>query len=529
MSRSANRGSTPGKVTAWNTYVASCSLQQPHELPEKGLQASRSPSPAGVAATSPVVSLGRNFLAAGTVPFTHTFEVPQGIAGSKAMVRSSSSSLGSTNAGTGLAAARTLISRRSFGTLLSPECQAAVPVPWPPGPEGTGTSATRAPRPRTRRMRCQPSAADLKDAAAPVEAPAEAALVEAQPELQPEDPAAACPDQPSGLTPASLKHLRRQRDSLATERERLLAEIARLQALAREQQAELEAEARRREELQRQLREAQEPGRREADAEAAAQAIRAPLEEALHSREIEITELRRALEDEQRSSKEARKAAEAAEAAERAGEERLQAELERAAKNVAELEELVEGLREQQLALQKENQRLTQDSDDWQKRAKEAEEARESAVQLHDRYKRDMEKLRPELVTSTIRSKIELHICVPRVALEYPDAPPVIVDMANGLSREHMRKFLQNKVFPQFDPLWMCLDGADRAPDGTNKKAYTARILELLTDRLKEFVDEFRSKMDGSPGMITPEDDSCLKGPRGSGGPGRGGRRPSQS
>eukprot|EP00415_Alexandrium_ostenfeldii_P001309 UN1309 len=147
----------------------------------------------------------------------------------------------------------------------------------------------------------------------------------------------------------------------------------------------------------------------------------------------------------------------------------------------------------------------------------------ESASQVHDRFKRDMDRLRADIVTKAIRSKIELHICVPRVALEYPEAPPVTIDMAEGLSREHVRRFLQSKVFPQFDPLWMCLDGVDRAPDGTNKKAYTARILELLTDRLKEFVDEFRCKME-EPGMVIPEDDPCATGPHG-GSLGRGKRQ----
>jgi len=282
----------------------------------------------------------------------------------------------------------------------------------------------------------------------------------------------------------------------------------------KEQQADLEAEARRREELQREAREvgaaAQpvcEPPRQQQDLETASEAeisrLRQALEESLRSCESEVSQLRLALEDKQRGCSEA------------------QADLATAVERADELEELVRALKQERAALREERQRLLQERDDWQRQAAEAEEATRSASEVHRRYKQDMERLRPDLVTNAIRSKIELHICVPRVALECPDSPPVIVDMTSGLSREHVRKFLQNKVFPHFDPLWTCLDGVDRAPDGTNKKAYTSRILEILTDRLKAFVDEFRCNEDNRPDKPGAEVEARMKGPRSNGGSSR--------
>lgn len=512
MSRGGGRSSTPSKVVVGGGFGASWpAIQQAQELPDRNAQAGGSPGPATLGATSPVISLGRNFLAA-TIPFSHAFEGSPGPSGSKTLVRSSTAIGSSPNVGTGLAAARALHNRRSLGSLLT-ECQATVPSPWPPGTEAAG--ATRAQRPRTRRLERQP-VPEVRDVSTPLAEPTVEAG-ETQAEAQPQEQCPSTPDHPTGLTPASLKHLRRQRDSLASERERLLAEIARLQALARDQQAELEAEIRLREELQRQVQEAHELASQQVDIGA----ITAPLEESVRSREAEIAQLQQALEDERR------KLEDACAAAAQAGEEseRARADLGPIEERVEELEELVAHLRQDKQSLQREHDLRAQERDDWRRKAQEAEEAMESASQAHARFKEDMEKLRPDLVTKAIRSKIELHICVPRVALEYPDSPPVIVDMASGLSREHVRKFLQNKVFPQFDPLWMCLDGVDRAPDGTNKKAYTSRILELLTDRLKEFVDEFRCKMEADSGMTGPEEESYVAAPRS--GSGRG-RRPLQ-
>jgi len=449
--------------------------------------------------------------------------------------RASMSSLGggSNHAGAGLAAARSLGIRRSLGSLPPSEGQAPASSHWA---SADTPSAPRIPRPKTRRVglaAAAPAAAPPPppEALAPalearhaegcrrvVEAAAES-LSLAPAELQQEDPNALIQEFPSGLTVASLKHLKRQRDALASERERLLAEIARLQALIRDQQAEREADERQREALQREAQEARDPAEARSASQAELAAATAPLEERLRDRGAEIAQLRRALEEERQGIRMA------CEVAERAGEARARAEMAPLAERAGELEEMVQCLRQEKLALQAEHQRLTEDCDAWRQKAEEAEAAVQSASQTHNHYKREMEKLRPDLVTNAIRSKIELHICVPRVALEYPDAPPMIVDMANGLSREHVRKFLQNKVFPQFDPLWMCLDGVDRAPDGTNKKAYSARILELLTDRLKEFVDEFRGKMEERCDVPIVDDDLCVKGPPGSGGNGGGAGR----
>merc|ERR1719277_2853884 len=65
-----------------------------------------------------------------------------------------------------------------------------------------------------------------------------------------------------------------------------------------------------------------------------------------------------------------------------------------------------------------------------------------------------------------------------------------MVSTAIGLSKAKILKFLDSMLFPHFEPLWVCLDGVDMAPDGTNKKRYSSKMLERLTDSIKDFIEK---------------------------------------
>lgn len=300
----------------------------------------------------------------------------------------------------------------------------------------------------------------------------------------------------SGLTPASLKHLRRQAERLAEERDRLNAEVASLQALLRSEQGRVsslqsslsEAEAREtalRQEVDasREREEAQERRARELAARSAA------LEESLSQREAERAALAKALEDQRELTKEVCLAADRqrpppTEPHEdlRPENERLRAEIEALRRAMAE----VSGAAEKAMLM--------------------------SAIQM-DR----VNKIRDGALSDAITGRIQLSVSVPRVTLAYNNAPPLHVDLATYLSQDKIRSILDRDVFPHFEQLWSRVDEIDQAPDGTSKKVYCTRMLDTLSQSIQGFVmkaqsaESAKGEADGPPGLEDGKADLRVK------------------
>lgn len=315
----------------------------------------------------------------------------------------------------------------------------------------------------------------------------------------PSRPSTPASEEPCGLTQASLKHLRRRCDGLTDEKEKLVAEIHRLESLLKQQReciAEMEADAKAsRKEVVAAIPVAQNIDESEAWAakEVDFKARLARLEEerdlldkTLSRRESEIDRLRRELEEQLQLATEQRETVQRT--------TQLEAH---ASSRTAELMGRVQALEKQLDQLQSENGALEGQVGDLshqvarsQKEASESAARAENAKKDHEDFKQKAEQLRTGIVGSAIQSKLELHISVPHVVLTYNNAPPLRVSTAVGLSKAKIGNFLENMLFPYFEPLWVCLDGLDVAPDGTNKKRYSTRMLERLTDSIKDFVEK---------------------------------------
>lgn len=323
---------------------------------------------------------------------------------------------------------------------------------------------------------------------------------EAAPSTPPEDShesGNAC----SGLTPASLKHLRRQNAKLTEEKDRLLAQLAEAQALLRELrdriaalEEQLRESALREEKLQDEVTEAR--SREEAERKRAEEAERlnTRLEESLAAKESEVARLRQALEDQLLLTREVCEAAERS-----SGEARAAAE---SAEEIARLNEQVKKLTQERDALQKDRERQDREHAELQQRTGMAMAAAEKAMSMHAVHLQRVEQLRVAKLAEAIQHKVELHISVPRVTLSYNNAPPLQVSAASALGDNRIKEFLDTEVFSHFEPLWVTLDALDQAPDGTTKKAYSTRMLERLTDAVKGFV--VKSQKSDTEGGLKP-------------------------
>jgi len=296
-------------------------------------------------------------------------------------------------------------------------------------------------------------------------------------------------DSPCGLTPASLKHLRRQNTKLTDERARLQGELAGCQVQVKEQRERanaLEVEVQegevRQERLRQEVREAEEREEVQRSRVSELEGVNARLEESLAGKEAEVARLRQALEEQLQLTKDVCEAAERSNSEARAAAE--------AAAQIARLEEQVRELRAERDALEKERQRQEAEKEDYMRRAAMAMEAAEKAMAIHAMHLQRAEQLRVAKLAEAIQHKVELHISVPRVTLSYNNAPPLLISAAAGLGEARIKDFLNNEVFNHFEPLWVSLDAADQAPDGTSKKAYSTRMLERLTDAVKGFVEK---------------------------------------
>lgn len=374
---------------------------------------------------------------------------------------------------------RTSVALRRAGSLLSSEQPGTPPTGAAPAVAGFGGSSPQA------FSASVSSTAGGHDAAIS----SKSGLVsggagEAAPGTPPEENATQ-----SGLTPASLKHLRRQNTKLSEENQRLSAELEGSQVLIKELRdriAELEELLReskvREEKLQEELREAGEREERERTRADEAERRNTCLEESLAAKEAEMARLRKALDDQLLLTKEV------CEAAERStGEARAAAD---SAEEIARLRGKVEHLTRENDELGKEREQREREIAESQQRAAMAMAAAEKVMAMHATHLQRIEQLRVVKLSEAIQHKVELHISVPRVTLSYNNAPPLEVSVASALGENQISEFLNNEVFQHFEPLWVTLDALDQAPDGTSKKAYSTRMLERLTQAVKGFVEK---------------------------------------
>mmetsp|Transcript_90230 Transcript_90230/g.254585 ORF Transcript_90230/g.254585 Transcript_90230/m.254585 type:complete len:178 (+) Transcript_90230:980-1513(+) len=158
------------------------------------------------------------------------------------------------------------------------------------------------------------------------------------------------------------------------------------------------------------------------------------------------------------------------------------------------LEDLVDKLR-------RKGQELTYERDELQRTAIEASKERKALVKERDEWQkkaseqrapteRRSEKECTRLLADAIQSKLEFHICLPQVTLTYNDAPPLKVSTTSALTHKRVREFVNDMVLPCYEPLWLCFDAIDYAPDGSTATAYSERVLDLLTDAVTKFVEK---------------------------------------
>ncbi|CAJ1444441.1 unnamed protein product [Effrenium voratum] len=158
-----------------------------------------------------------------------------------------------------------------------------------------------------------------------------------------------------------------------------------------------------------------------------------------------------------------------------------------AAKQQAELQELVRRLKEENQRLIAEQRQQAQQAEEMKRNVSVAVAAAEKAMQMYQHHSSQLEMLRAAKLAEAINQKVELHIAVPKVTLTYNNAPPLLISVASGLEGR-LQSFLDKEVFPHFEPLWVRLDGLDSAPDGSSKKQYASRMLDRLTQAVKAFL-----------------------------------------
>ncbi|CAE7748650.1 unnamed protein product [Symbiodinium sp. CCMP2456] len=235
-------------------------------------------------------------------------------------------------------------------------------------------------------------------------------------------------EEPCGLTPASLKHLRRQRDALNEEKNRLQAELQESTKQLKELKpqvaslsTQLEEAIASRAELETQV----ESNRQRAER---SEELSAKLEAVVAEKEAEIERLRKGLADQQKLTQEV------CEAADRRDQQANE-------QNAAQVRDLQETIRK----LKMENQQLLQEQQLQAKRQEEmahsvavAMAAAEKAMAMHAQHTSQLETLRTAKLAEAINSKVELHIAVPKVTLSQPGMA-LQWDLAFGLQFTSLR------------------------------------------------------------------------------------------
>eukprot|EP00435_Cladocopium_sp_Y103_P040852 s2934_g11.t1 len=295
-------------------------------------------------------------------------------------------------------------------------------------------------------------------------------------------------EEPCGLTPASLKHLKRQRDVLSEEKARLQSEFIEVVKQLKELKQQLP-------QLKQQLEDAVEEKQRLeiklADVEKRAEEAEKKnqeLEVIVLQRDAEIERLKKALAEQRQLTEEL------CQAAARKNEE-MEKEKQ---KDLQELRDMLERVKAENQQLRREQLVQAQQHEEMKRNVVVAMAAAEKAMQMHQQHSTQLEVLRAAKLAEAINQKVELHIAVPKVTLTYNNAPPLLISVAAALGEDRLHNFLDKEVFPHFDPLWVRLDGLDHAPDGSSKKAYSSRMLDRLTQAVKTFLARSQGESEGT-------------------------------
>eukprot|EP00927_Polykrikos_kofoidii_P022518 TRINITY_DN20990_c0_g1_i1.p1 TRINITY_DN20990_c0_g1~~TRINITY_DN20990_c0_g1_i1.p1 ORF type:complete len:505 (+),score=92.66 TRINITY_DN20990_c0_g1_i1:42-1556(+) len=320
---------------------------------------------------------------------------------------------------------------------------------------------------------------------------------------------------PCGVTPASVKHLRRQCGKLEEAKAKLQEESVVLTAQCKEQKARvsvLQEEVSQFDEklaaVRKEVEEAQANEERQRCLADRLDKQNQRLEELLAGKEHEIARLKQALEDQRLLTKEV---CEAADQRPRNSGAQASEHEELASRLKCENEELQQKLKAQQA--QEQILRGT---------VCKAMAAADTAMQMHAGHVRQIEMLRASKLADAIHEKVELHIAVPKTTLCFSQSSPISISVGESLQGgSRIYDFLQREVFPHFDPLWVRLDGLDKAPDGSSRKEYAKRMLERLTDATKSVILEAQ-KDELPPGsLLSPvavnDDDKDVAGNPGAG------------
>lgn len=320
-----------------------------------------------------------------------------------------------------------------------------------------------------------------------------------------------------GLTPASLKHLRRQNAKLTEDKDRLSVEVSAVSEKLRDEQSRVvglqsslvEAEARNlglQEEVEAGLGREEEQASRISELSVA----KAKVEETLMLREAEVETLKRSLEEQRELTRQVCRAADrqgsrmaAADSGDREAREALEKQNGELRKQLAALSASASCDNDLE-RLRSENEALRKDLTALKNSMAEVAGAAEQAMLLSAAQMDKVNKIRNGALADAINRKIELHVSVPKVTLTYNNSPALAVGLGTFLSQDRIRSFVDREVFPHFEPLWVRVDDLDKAPDGTSKKAYCTRMLEMLTQSIKGFVMKAQSS-DSGPGEDLPQ------------------------
>merc|ERR1712113_951801 len=100
-----------------------------------------------------------------------------------------------------------------------------------------------------------------------------------------------------------------------------------------------------------------------------------------------------------------------------------------------------ETLQKEKQVLQRDLQRQATEHEDMRKAVATAMAAAEKAMAMHAFHAQHVEQLRAAKLEDVLKKKVELHISVPRITLNYNNAPPLQVSAATALSEDKVRSF----------------------------------------------------------------------------------------
>lgn len=276
----------------------------------------------------------------------------------------------------------------------------------------------------------------------------------------------------SGLTVASLKHVRRKCDKLAEEKTRLTAEVQELQALLKEHRENCPCLAKRISELEIDLKKVEEREQELISRNQDLERVNCKQEDTLARLEAEISRLKQGMEEQLKFNQSSH---------ENDVEEMQAAQL-------LSMEEHAKQLDRARMALDEQVARLMFERDEAQGRL-------QACMILLQKTRAEAAELKSDVISDAIKKKIMIHILAPKVTLSYNNAPPVSFSPGSP-GHACVRDLVETEVTPHFKPLWAALDGVDKSPDGTAATAYADKILDFLTKSVKSHIERI---MNGDP------------------------------